>query len=238
MSGTGNPYADTSDMYVIHTMFRREFALLPDLIGSVRPGDGQRVQVVAGHVELMCSLLHHHHSAEDAVLWPLLLARAPKEIDPVVHLAEGHHQAIDDLLDEVGKRLEVWRDGASSADTAALALTLRRLAVTAFEHMGLEERLVLPLVERHIFATEWETMGQQAVASISPDEVVLAIGMVMYEVDRESLPAAFPAEVLDIAPGVYAAHAERVHGTPTPPRLPELAIGTPLVGVASEVLRG
>ena len=36
--------------------------------------------------------MHHHHSAEDAVLWPLLLARAPKEVDAVVQLAEGHHE--------------------------------------------------------------------------------------------------------------------------------------------------
>jgi hypothetical protein len=235
MSGTGNPYADTSSMYIVHIMFRREFALLPDLIGSVAPGDGQRTQVVGDHVELMCSLLHHHHSAEDAVLWPLLLIRAPKEIDPVVHLAEGHHQAIDDLLSEVGKRLEAWRDGASTADGAALALSLRRLAVKAFEHMDLEERLVLPLVERYIFATEWEAMEVQAVSSLSPDEVPLVVGMVMYEVKREQLPEAFPAPVVEMAPGVYAAYAERVFGTKTPLRATELAIGTPLVGAASEV---
>jgi hemerythrin-like domain-containing protein len=238
MPGTGNPYADTRAMFMIHSMFRREFALLPSLIGAVPPQDGQRVQAVADHVGLMCSLLHHHHSAEDDVLWPLLLARAPKEIDPVVRLAEGHHRAIDELLSEVGKRLEAWRDGPTATDGAALALALRRLAATAFEHMGLEERLVLPLVERHIFATEWEAMEQQAVASMALEEAVLAVGMVMYEVDKEELPAVFPEEILDVAPQAYAAHAERVHGTKTPPRSVELAIGTPLVGVASEVARG
>jgi hypothetical protein len=225
-------------MYMIHSMFRREFALLPGLVAAVPPGDGQRMQPVADHIGLMCSLLHHHHSAEDDVLWPLLLARAPKEVDPVVRLAEGHHQAIDELLSEVGKRAEAWRDGATATDGAALALVLRRLAVTAFEHMGLEERLVLPLVERHIFATEWEAMEQQAVASMAPEEAVLAIGMVMYEVDRQSLPGVFPDEVLDVAPQAYAVHAERVHRTKNPPRSAELAIGTPLVGVASEVTRG
>jgi hemerythrin-like domain-containing protein len=238
MSGTGNPYADTGAMYVIHTMFRREFGLLPTLIGTVPLEDGHRVQAVADHIELMCSLLHLHHSAEDEVLWPLLLARAPREIDPVVHLAEGHHRAIDDLLTEVGKRLDAWRDGAAGVDGAALALTLRRLAVTAFEHMDLEERLVLPLVERHIFAAEWEAMEQQAIATMAQEEATMAVGMVMYEVDRQSLSAVFPEEMLEVAEQVYAAHAERVHGTPAPPRSTELVIGTPLVGVASEVTRG
>jgi hemerythrin-like domain-containing protein len=235
MPDTGNPYADTRTMYIVHTMFRREFALLPVLIETVQPTDRRRVRVVADQIGLMCSLLHHHHMAEDEVLWPLLLARAPKEIDPVVHLAEGHHQAIDDLLTEVGMRLETWRDDASRADSAGLALTLRRLAVTVFEHMDLEERLVLPLVERYIFATEWDAMERQAIASIAPEEAILAVGMVLYEVDRQSLPPLFPGEVLDAAPRVYAAHAERVHGTKTPPRSTELALGTPLAGVAHEM---
>lgn len=238
MPASGNPYADTSSMYIIHAIFRREFALLPGLIGTVPPGDGQRTQVVADHVALMCGMLHHHHSAEDAVLWPLLLERAPKEIDPVVRLAEGHHEAIDDLLTAAEKRLEAWRDGASAADGAALALTLRRLAAKAFEHMGLEEKLVLPVVARHIFASEWAAMEEQAVGSIAPEDAPLVIGMAMYEAERESLPPVFPDEVLDVAPQVYAAHAKRLHGTTTPPRSSELAIGTPPVGVASEVTVG
>jgi hemerythrin-like domain-containing protein len=238
MSVAGNPYADTRAMYAVHTLFRRELALLPALVGSVPSHDRARAEVVADHVKLLCDMLHHHHSAEDAVLWPLLLARAPKEIDPVVQLAEGHHQALDDLLTEAGKRLETWRDSVAGEDSAALALTLRRLAVAAFEHMGLEERLVLPVVERHIFATEWAAMEEHALGAYSADEAVLLVGMVMYEEGIESIGATFPAEVLEAAPRVYAAYCDRVHGTQVPPRSTELAIGTPLVGVASEVMAG
>lgn len=232
MPGTGNPYADTSAMYMVHDMFRREFALLPDLVGGM-PESGRSRGDVADHVTLMCYLLHHHHLAED-VLWPLLLARAPREVDPVVRLSESQHQAIDDLLTETGKRLAAWRD-AAAPDSTGLALTLRRLAVTAFEHMGLEEKLVLPLVERHVFAAEWEAMEQASLASLEPDQVVLTIGMLMYEVGPGSVPAAFPPEVLRVAPQAYAAHAARVHRTPTPPRSADLAIGTPAVGLACDV---
>jgi hypothetical protein len=35
MSESGSPYADTRDMYTIHVLFRREFALLPGLVQSV-----------------------------------------------------------------------------------------------------------------------------------------------------------------------------------------------------------
>jgi len=225
-------------MYTVHTMFRRELALLPALVGSVPSGDGERAQVVADHIKLLCGMLHHHHSAEDVFLWPLLLARAPKEIDPVVQLAEGHHQALDDLLTEAGKRLETWRHSVAGEDGAALALTLRRLVVQAFEHMGLEERLVLPVVERHIFATEWAAMEEHALGAYSPDEAVLLVGMVMYEESIESIGATFPAEVVELAPQVYAAYCERVQGIAAPPRSTELGIGTPLVGVVSEMVAG
>jgi len=33
-------------------------------------------------------------------------------------MAEGHHQALDDLLTEAGKRLETWRDSVAGEDGA------------------------------------------------------------------------------------------------------------------------
>jgi len=74
MSDTGSPYADTSEMYLVHAVFRREFALLPGLVRAVAAGDVERAGIVADHAELLTVLLHEHHSAEDAMLWPRLLA--------------------------------------------------------------------------------------------------------------------------------------------------------------------
>jgi Hemerythrin HHE cation binding domain len=86
MSGNGNAYADTRDMYTVHTVFRREFALLPNLVRGVATKDTERAEVIAAHIRLVNEILFHHHESEDAVLWPALLQRALWEIDPVVHL--------------------------------------------------------------------------------------------------------------------------------------------------------
>src|SRR5882762_8864155 len=86
MSDTGTPYADTRDMYAAHTAFRREFGLLPALVRNVAAHDNDRVRVVTDHIKLLNHFLQEHHAAEDAFPWPKLLARAPKETDPVVHL--------------------------------------------------------------------------------------------------------------------------------------------------------
>jgi hemerythrin-like domain-containing protein len=237
MPETGTAYADTRGMYVIHTMFRREFALLPALIEAAAAADQERLRIVADHVRLLCGLLHHHHSAEDAALWPRLLIRAPKEIDPVVHLAEGHHEVIGGLLTEAGEGLDAWGDGSADDGGEVLALVLRRLAVAAYEHMALEERLVLPVVERHIFASEWDEMVQHAAAGIAPETLVLVVGMSMYEGGAELLPSMIPLAMIEAGPAEYAAYCERVHGTATPPRSTQVAIGTPFVGVASETGR-
>jgi hemerythrin-like domain-containing protein len=233
MSDTGNPYADTRDMPMVHAMFRREFALLPALVRSVPEKDEERAQIVADHIRLISLVLHHHHSHEDVYLWPLLLARAPREIDPVVHLMEGHHQGIDNILAEVDGALSTWTDGAAHEHGEALAGALERLTAVLFEHMGLEERLMLPLAGRHIFAAEWEK-GVAASAAAIPREIgpVLA-GMLMYEGGPDVLPPAMRAVLAEGAPRAYAAYAQKVHGTATPPRSTDVVLGGPSITIQS-----
>ncbi|MGH3164291.1 MAG: hemerythrin domain-containing protein [Trebonia sp.] len=235
MSDTGNPYADTRDMYTVHTMFRREFGLLPRLVDSVslEGKDQAQAPIIADHIRLLLLSLHEHHSSEDAVLWPALLARAPREIDPIVRLAEGHHAGIDDLVAEVEAVLGPWSATAAASDAEALVDVLERLAAALFEHMGLEEKLILPLVERHVFASEWQMMVRQGAASIPPEAGPILAGMLIYEGGLDVVPAEMRAATAEIAPQAYAAHCERVHGTPAPPRSTDLVIGTPFVGVGA-----
>jgi hemerythrin-like domain-containing protein len=218
-------------MYKVHGMFRREYALLPGLVRAVEAKDTERARVVADHVRLVNLVLHHHHTAEDAVLWPKLLKRASRDIDPVVHLLEGQHEALDALFDETNARLDAWTDGADSGDGEAVVAVLRRLAAGLYEHMGLEEKLALPLVERHIFATEWQEMVAGGAADVPPEVGPVLAGMLMYESGVDVVPPEMREMLADLAPKAYAAYCEGVHGTPTPPRSSEVGLGTPYVGV-------
>jgi len=218
-------------MYTVHAMFRREFALLPALIRSVPATDQERAEIVADHIRLVSLVLHHHHSGEDAVLWPRLLTRAPREIDPVVHLVEDQHQAIEDLLTEVSALLGTWTTGAAGEDGQALSVASGKLAAALYEHMSTEERLVLPIAERHIFASEWQKMVDDGAASIPPEAGPVIAGMLMYEGGLDVVPPEMRAPLAERAPRAYAAHCERVHGTPAPPRSTEVGVGIPYVGV-------
>jgi len=75
-STAASPYADTRDMYTVHAMFRREFALLPGLVRSVPPKDADRAQVVAGHIELVNLMLHRSST------WRKAITRASKSCSP------------------------------------------------------------------------------------------------------------------------------------------------------------
>ena len=231
MTGNGNPYADTRDMYTVHAMFRREFALLPGLVRGVADEDAERARVVGDHVRLVNTVLYHHHHAEDLVLWPRIRQRASRDIDPVVQLLEGQHHRLDLIIEELNRRLDSWMGGADGAEREELAAVLRRLAAGLYEHMGLEEKLALPLVERHVFASEWEAMVAAGAADVPPEIGPVLVGMLMYEGGVDVIPLEMREALADLAPKAYAVYCENLHGTPTPPRSTEVGLGVPDVGV-------
>src|ERR1700745_3884294 len=95
---SSKPYADVREMYMAHTMFRREFGLLPALIGGVGAGDVAMAQVIAQHSELIQMVLHHHHHAEDVYLWPRLLSRAGMDAAGVVAAMECEHKELAEII--------------------------------------------------------------------------------------------------------------------------------------------
>ncbi|MGW3246152.1 hemerythrin domain-containing protein [Streptomyces sp. NPDC001070] len=224
MNPTGDePMADVRDMYMAHTMIRREFGLLPRLVRDVEPDDTRRSETVGAHAELVCRLLHLHHEGEDLILWPLLLRRSGPEAEAVVPLMEEQHHAIEAANDEVARLLPRWR--STARDGEKLAEVLDRLSAALAEHMAMEERRILPLAREHITAAEWRRLGEHGMDEVPRKMLPLAFGMAMYEGDPEVIKAVLaeaplPARLVlpFLAPRLYARHAKRVHGTATPPR--------------------
>jgi hypothetical protein len=61
-------------MVLVHRLFRRELGNASDVIGGVAAGDVKRSGLVAGHLGHMVAGLHHHHAAENELVWPKLHA--------------------------------------------------------------------------------------------------------------------------------------------------------------------
>lgn len=223
---TNEPLADPRDMFTIHTMFRREFGLMPDLVREVAPGDGQRAAVVADHVVFVSTVLDFHHSAEDKHIWPRLRERCPDDCAALVDLVEDQHHTIHGYLLQVTEAQQAWRGSlmAEARDTLALAVDQFLAALT--EHLALEEERVVPLIAKHITKAEWDLVAQEGGAEFPPDKLPTIFGMVQYEGDPEIIdmivsqmpPEAQPV-IKDLGSQAYAAYAKELYGTATPPRV-------------------
>lgn len=169
---------DTREMVIIHDVFRRLFGDLPGLIRSAGAGDRTRAGVLADMYTELADGLHHHHSGEDTMLWPLLLERAGAD-DPAVANAEEQHQRLHGLLERAKPQVEAYRVSGSAAGRDAFAATVEELDAALREHMADEERSVLPLVEQHLSVAEWESLGERQRAGIPKDRLLIQLGWIL-----------------------------------------------------------
>ncbi|GAA1522653.1 hemerythrin domain-containing protein [Kribbella lupini] len=156
---------DTHAMVVVHRVFRREFDLLPDLIEGVRAGDTARAAVLAEHLTDLVGALHHHHQAEDDLIWPLLLDRATLHQN-LVHRMEAQHTALESALDRIDQLTPQWQRSADPAEGRELAAVVREASALLREHLGEEERDILPVIAEHLTVEEWGKVGERGANSI------------------------------------------------------------------------
>lgn len=175
---------DTHQMVVGHRVFRREFRLLPGLIGAVPPGDTARAGVVAEHATDVTIALHAHHSSEDDVLWPRLLERAGLHAD-LVHRMEQQHDEVGGHLDRIESLLETWAERADPAERDALATTFAATSAVLEEHLHQEESEILPLVATHLNGAEWGELGERMHAAMPRHRMLKFFGMVLEDATPE-----------------------------------------------------
>ena len=220
---TSAPGVDTRDMLVIHDSIRRQFGQAAALVRRVAPGDTGRAAVVADHVDLLGALLHHHHTGEDRLLWPVLHPRVPADVAETVARMESQHDGITEAQATVTDSVAAWRTGAGEDEREALATALERLLGRITEHLAAEEQYILPLAAQHMSPDEWQRLGEEGISGLPKHQLPLVFGMVMYRADPEvirgilSHAPLLPRLLMPwLAPRTYARYARRLHGTTTP----------------------
>ncbi|MFE4816979.1 hemerythrin domain-containing protein [Streptomyces sp. NPDC056704] len=173
----------THEMVVVHRVFRRESALAPRLVRAVPDGDTTRAAQIAAHLDDYVMGLHHHHSLEDELVWPLLHARGAD--GGLVDRMEKQHQCIDLTLATVAEWLPAWRREANHIAREELALALTEHRTALVEHLDDEERLALPLVAEHLTVAEWDLVGQRGMERLPKNKVLLALGAILEDATAE-----------------------------------------------------
>jgi hypothetical protein len=141
------------DMAMVHRAFRNELHGVPDLINGVRAGDAKRAGAVNAHLNFIVAVLHHHHEAEDDLIWPKLHARVPL-CDHDIGRMEDAHRAIAAGIDTARATGSVWaRTGVPTA-AERLRTAVEELIGFVDVHLDDEEHDIVPLIEEYITASE------------------------------------------------------------------------------------
>ncbi|MGW5655253.1 hemerythrin domain-containing protein [Streptomyces humi] len=171
-------------MVVVHRVFRRESALLPRLVRAVPDGDTARAALVRGALGDYTMGLHHHHHAEDELIWPLLRARAARDEALVDRMTE-QHEAIDRTLAAVAEWTPVWERSADRISGEELALALEAHRTALLVHLDEEETSLLPLVAEHLTVAEWDLVGERGLEGLPKNKRLLALGAILEEATPE-----------------------------------------------------
>jgi hemerythrin-like domain-containing protein len=175
---------DTHGMVVIHRAFRRESQLLASLIGAVPAGDTRRARVLADHLRWYQLGLHNHHTGEDELIWPLLLARVDLEADVVLRM-EAQHERISATLAQAETALAAWESTATEPARDHLVAVLTDHRGVLLEHVDDEESELLPLAARYLTAQEWDAMGDHFLATTPKNVLLVFLGAVLEDAEPE-----------------------------------------------------
>jgi hypothetical protein len=171
---------DTQDMVIVHRMFRREFAVLPALIGSVGDGDTTRAEETGGHARELLDVLHYHHAGEDEFLWPVLLERARPSTE-LIRRMQHQHEYVAEAVQSVHDVLPSWRTSAERAIREQVTDKLEALNLRLVEHLEQEEAEILPLAAQHLTTAEWNLLGDHSMAAIPKKRLMVLFGYVLEE---------------------------------------------------------
>jgi hemerythrin-like domain-containing protein len=216
MSDEAKP--NTNEMVIIHRLFRRELTLLPELLRTTPLGDVARAEVLTEWTSEVLDILHHHHTAEDDLLWPLLLERCPPDAE-LVHRMEAQHAGIDPLIAAITTLSAEFVVAADPEAGARLAEVIDGLAAVLFQHLDEEELEILPLARKHLSVVEWDAMGARARVGTPPDRAFIVLGAILEETDdaeRDGFLSKLPPPVRELWVNVgvpaYGGHVRSIRG--------------------------
>lgn len=141
---------------IMHRSMRGDTRRLAVLMNAIATGEQQageaRLAAITAFTTKLCAGIHHHHQAEDNVLWPVIVRSAGAEVD-LSDLTDDH-AALDPLLEEITTAAARLTSDGQAVRRMAKALT--SLADLLDEHIEEEERLIFPVIAAYVSEQDWK----------------------------------------------------------------------------------
>lgn len=194
LPSTGDPAprgkvgCDTSDMVMIHNLYRKVFREAAELVAAAKDAGTARAAVLSDHLAELAESVHHHHHTEGVTLWDQLEAAAPG-CEAHVERMKAEHVALSASLDDLTALLPAWRASASPEDHAAVAHALDGVLASLSEHLGDEEQSILPIAAASMTQTDWDKIGEMGRAGTPRDKQFVQLGYIldsMPDAEREA----------------------------------------------------
>jgi hemerythrin-like domain-containing protein len=176
---------DAFDMAIVHRVFRTELHNAPELVRDVEAGDTKRSAIVGDHLKFIVAGLHHHHAAEDELIWPKLHARAPAQAAEIARM-EDQHRDIAEGVAKVQGIVASWSTSADPRLAERLIPAVENLSAVVDEHLADEELNIVPLINEHVTSDEWQKAVARAAEFLSRKNLRLGLVLGGYVFDAAS----------------------------------------------------
>jgi hypothetical protein len=155
---------DMANMYLFHHAFRRDLDRFLDAVPGTSTDDLGAWRRLTARWHVFARQLHHHHEAEDRVLWPWLRGRVGPDDLEVLDAMEREHSAIDPGLASVATTLETLSaGGGGDREDLRAALTVRLTGVRGVldQHLAHEETAAIAMLQAVTSQEEWLALEKQ-----------------------------------------------------------------------------
>lgn len=148
---------DVLGMQIAHRVMLRDLDRATGMAMAMADGGvpvtRRRARAFVRYLGLMAESIHHHHRAEDDVLWPVIEQRAGSHID-LTALTEDH-EALDPKLDGLRNAVSQFGSDASRRTAGVLASRLVEVRTMLVEHIAEEERDTFPVIRCYLSVADW-----------------------------------------------------------------------------------
>lgn len=186
---------DMTGMYVMHHAFRRDLAAFASAVRATPLGDAATWRALTARWERFAATLHHHHTAEDTLYWPVLLtaveARGTAADVAEVRAMSEEHADIDPLVTAIGEGFLAVVDHPCEEHRNALDIRVTGLREVLAEHLRHEEGVVLPLVQRVMTHEEFQGVEKAIGRSYQGRDVPFIVGWALWRLPDDAREAMF-----------------------------------------------
>jgi hemerythrin-like domain-containing protein len=147
---------------LVHRALRWGVDLLAHRAPTVDPIDRRTAAAFVAWTRGYLGELHAHHTIEDHTVFPALVERVPITAS-MIERTTVDHETMDLIVERIEAGLALLGSGVRADD---LAPALAELAELMTAHLDFEDAEVLPVIERHFSAAEWQLLDEQAKKSL------------------------------------------------------------------------